>query len=328
MTGLAKKVGKSGRIRRSYQWAKLPVGPIPAICEVLPQAEFQAFKRRCKWAAAAMMLLAALQPLRTYADSIYFTYLSAKSELPTTAQLTGGTTTSVTANETFDARPTANPGTTFTTTYGAGGSIIGTFTGSFGINVADQYGGAGNIGKYISAAANATFILKFTNTAAVPGVNYFGLDIMALDAGNNLDIYRSGVRIATFNAGVLQKAVGACPNVSNPYCGNPTTAANAGEQYAFLNIFDVSGYFDELRFTQGSGGGFETDNFTAGYRNANALFGGYIEVPEPASTLLLLPGLAALVLLRYRAALSRFWPRHRKGYRPDYGIPAFANGGD
>jgi len=305
MAGLAKKIGKSGRLRRSCQLADLPIGPVPAICEVLPEAEFHAFKRRCEWAAAATVLLAALLPLRTYADSIYFTYLNAKVEVPTTAQLTGGTTTSVTATETFNARTTANPSTSFSTTYGAGGSITGTFTGTFGIAPFDQYGGAGGIGKYITTSSSTGYSLKFTNTAAVGGVNYFGVNVMALDAGNNLDILKGGVRLATFNAGVLKSAVGACPNTNNPYCGNPTTAQNAGEQYAFLNIFDVPGYFDELRISE-TGGGFEADNFTAGFRQANALFGTYIEVPEPASALLLLPGLMGLMLWRRRAAAAGF----------------------
>lgn len=147
--------------------------------------------------------------------------------------------------------------------------------------------------------------MKFTNTAAVGGVNYFGVNVMALDAGNNLDILKGGVRLATFNAGVLKSKVGNCPDTNNPYCGNPSTAQNAGEQYAFLNIFDVSGYFDELRISE-TGGGFEADNFTAGFRQANALFGNYIEVPEPASALLLLPGLMGLMLWRRRAAAAGF----------------------
>src|SRR5277367_4779679 len=61
-------------------------------------------------------------------------------------------TFSVSGVETFDSLATGNDAP-FTTDFGTGGAITGTYSGPDGvqINNADQYGGAGGVGKYAVA---------------------------------------------------------------------------------------------------------------------------------------------------------------------------------
>ncbi len=296
------------RRRRSYHQVsyrllvKLPVGPIPAAC--LPQppspSRLRRIRRRWQRSLATFGLVAAMLPAVTFADVIYTTYLAGKQENPTTVQLQSGTTTAVTGTETFDARPlvAVGSGTPFTSDFGTAGAVTGSFSGNYGITNFDQYGGAGGTGRYITTRTAAGLSIKFTTTAAVPGVNYFGVAISALDGNNVVNLYRTGSLLTSFDADILRTALRSCPNLQNPYCGNPTTGANGTEQYVYLNFFDLSDYFDEVRLTQASGGGFEADNFTAGFREANVPFGAYVSVMEPASALLLLPGLLGLAMLR------------------------------
>ena len=161
--------------------------------------------------------------------------------------------------------------------------------------------------------------MKLTHTAAIPGVNYFGLHISALDAGNVVVLKRAGATVITYGPADLIKAIGACPDSKNPYCGNPgpgaNTGLNSGEQYAFVNFFDLNGYFDEIVLTE-SGGGFENDNFTTGYVDTNFIFGTSTSVPEPGSLPVVLAGLLGL------AAAAQLARR-----RPGTGVSALAGMG-
>lgn len=285
---------------------RLPIGYIPEICRRPEEAEA---KRRWERRAIgcsliALSIVALMQPVVTYANIIRTTILAGKAEAATTAQMTTGTTTAIYGTETFTSRPLSAVGTAagFSTSFGTGGAITAAFSGNFGILAKDAFGGAGDSGRYISTYSPAGYSIKFTHTAAVKGINYVGIDITALDNGNELTVLRNGVVLQTFSASILRTALGTCPNTNNPYCGNPVTGANAGEQYAYVNIFDVSGYFDELRLKQASGGGFEADNITVGFREVNQVFGQLINVPTPASALLLAPGLLALAMVRRRTS--------------------------
>jgi len=303
--------------RRSYRrvvyrrLARLPRGPIPDICctETRQDIVVRRWKRRGSKAASAAVFLAVMMPV-AFADTIYETYLAPKQELPTPAQLSQGPP-SVYGTETFNALATTSSsgGTSFISTFGNNGAITGAFSGVFGILNHDQYGGANTptpvagASKYIVTFDGTTGLhVKFSHTNAVPGVNYLGLQISALDAGNQLTLYRAGIVLGTYGPAALAKAAGTCPTVkgaANPYCGNPTTGENTGEQYAYINFFDLSGYFDELMLTETSGGGFEADNFTVGYLNPITPFGTVL-VPEPGSVAVVLSGLFGMMLLRRR----------------------------
>lgn len=302
--------------RRSYRrvvyrrLARLPRGAIPDICciETRRDIAVRRWKRRGSKAASAAVFLAVMMPV-AFADTIYETYLAPKQELPTAAQLGGPP--NVSGTETFNALATTtnSGGTSFVSTFGNNGAISGAFSGVFGILDHNQYGGANTptpaagASKYIVTFDGATGLhVKFSHTAAVPGVNYVGLQISALDQGNQLTLYRAGIVVGSYGPAALTKAVGACPTnngAANPYCGNPTTGENTSEQYAYVNFFNLNNYFDELMMTETSGGGFEADNFTVGYLNPIAPFGTVL-VPEPGSVAVVLSGLLGMMFLRRR----------------------------
>ena len=264
--------------------------------------------RRAAQAAAVYAFVGVLTPA-AFADQIVPTVLAPGMESVTAAQLTPANSSIIPifGTEGFNGQATG-PSSGFTTNFNTGGtasanlgtSITGTFSGSFNINPAGQYGGAGGTGNYVVAFASGGIDLTLSHTAALPGINYIGLQISALSAGNTLTFYKAGVQVGQYGPANLIQQVGACPNSSNPYCGNPTTGQDAGEQFAYVNFFDLGGYFDEGRETQIGGGGFETDNYTVGYVDTGAMFqtAALAEtaspVPEPSSTAPLLSVLAAL----------------------------------
>ena len=266
-------------------------------------------KRRASQAASVCILTGILTP-SAFADQIVPTYSAPKVEAVTAAQLTPANSPagSVFGTETFNSQATGRS-SGFTTNFNTGGaasanlgtSITGTFSGSFSINPADQYGGAGGQGNYIVAYASGGIDLTLGHTAALPGINYVGLQISALDAGNTLTFYNNGVQVGQYGPADMIASLGACPNASNPYCGNPTTGQDATEQFAYVNFFDLSGYFNEIKLTETGGGGFESDNYTAGYVDTAAMFQtsavseAVSAVPEPPSMGPLLSVLAALL---------------------------------
>ncbi|HME58631.1 MAG TPA: PEP-CTERM sorting domain-containing protein, partial [Terracidiphilus sp.] len=187
--------------------------------------------------------------------------------------------------------------------------ISGSYSGGFLSFNADQYGGAGGTGIYPEIfASGGNYTLTLTASGDVPGVNYFGLWFSALDAGNDLKFYENGTLLLDFTPTLYQQLVGACPNASNAFCGNPNSqflGQDSGEQFAFLNFFDTNGYFNEIVFTETGGGGFESDNHTVGYQDPSNPSGTIIgAVPEPSTFLLMLPGAMAFIGLGRRFAFK------------------------
>ncbi len=205
-----------------------------------------------------------------------------------------GSGTCVVGTETFDSRAS---GSTFTTDYGTGGVISGTYT-SVQINGADQYGGAGGTGSYPVAFGGTPYNVDLTTTL-VSGINYFGFWLSALDDGNQVSFYRNGVDVFDFTPADLIAALGACPG--SAYCGNPNSPyhVNGSQLYVFVNFFDTDGTFDSIHFREDPAvGGYELDNHTVGYVTAET----GTAVPEPASLALFGAGLLGLLGARRRKA--------------------------
>lgn len=184
--------------------------------------------------------------------------------------------------ETFNtATPTAG---TLTTNFN-GSSVTGTYTGSFAILAADAYGGAGG-SRFISTSGLGG---SYTLSLSAP-VNYFGLWLSALDAGNDLSFYNNNTLVETFTPADFINMVGACPSSANAYCGNPSNGLDPTEQFAYLNFYDATGGFNKIVFNQSNATGaqFESDNQAVASLDAPP---GTSVVPEPASLLLLGSGL-------------------------------------
>lgn len=176
------------------------------------------------------------------------------------------------------------------------GPFSATYSGDYQILNADQYGGAGGVGKYIaSARPQSAYTINLTHDSTVRGVNFFGLDLTALDAGNKLTFLRGGNAVATYRSADLEAIFGPCGG--GPYCGNPTTRQNQGEAYGFLGFTDQTGTFDQITFQETTSGGlFESDNHTLAYVTPTATTAA-VAVPEPGTLALLMGFLAGLGLL-------------------------------
>ena len=184
--------------------------------------------------------------------------------------------------ETFDTRTS---GASFTTDFGTNGAISATYS-AVQINPADQYGGSSGTGKYPVAFSGTPYSLHFTTdpTLFPHGVNYFGYWLSALDGGNHVAFYKNGTQVGSLTPADVLARIGG----NRTYFGNPNAirhGQDGGEPFAFINFYDTTGSFDEVRFTQTTqGGGYESDNHTVGYYTAT---GG---TPEPATWAMFLTG--------------------------------------
>ena len=227
--------------------------------------------KRMMTAAAAAGLASAGA---AHADVFYLNYEAPGVENTTASFTVVGVTT-------FDTRTSEIP---FTTHFHTGTAITAQYS-AVQINPADQYGGAGGTGQYAVAFADTSYSMHFTYDPAVlpNGVNYFGYWLSALDAGNRVAFYRDGVEVGSLSPADVLARIGG----DSAYFGNPNAAfagQDAGEPFVFINFYDTTGSFDEVRFSQVGGGGYESDNHTIGYYTA---IGG---VPEPATWTLLMAG--------------------------------------
>ena len=206
-------------------------------------------------------------------------------------------------------------GTSITGIYSAG---TNTTTGTDWVKTpANQYGGQNGTDPYPElfgptapqandhTAAQNSYSVTFTANG-VPGANYFGIWISALDAHNNLQIYgTSGQLVLDFTPTQLIKALGACP--TSGYCGNPTAAfsgQDAGEQFAYVSFFDLTGYFSSVSLSDNGGTGFESSNHAVAYFDPNTPFGTVLSstapVPEPPALWLLATGVLLIGWARRR----------------------------
>lgn len=240
-------------------------------------------RRGTVWTVVAGLLLVGMAGPKAKADAFSISYLAAGVQAPT------GITTNY---ETFTGK-TYN-GTSMTTNFNNSG-ITGTYTGQLALAAADEYGGAGGTGQYITTAAssgNATYTLTLSSA-----VNYFGLWFSALDAGNDLSFYNGDTLVFSFTPTQYASLVGVCPGTS-AYCGNPNGVNdNTGQQYAYLNFYDTVGSFTSIKFTEIAGdGGFESDNQAVAELSTAPGGTSLSAVPEPVSLAMVGTGLIGLVL--------------------------------
>lgn len=245
-------------------------------------------------AAAATILLAGAAQAHTFQIS----YGNPGEQTANSVVVSNADTLGV---ENFDGLPTGN--SAFNTDYGTGNVIVGHYTGTPSITGADQYGGADGTGHQIKSYNADTYTITFTNDGSIPGVNYFGFWLSALDHGNQLVFKNGGVTVGVYTPDDLLNALGNCPNA---YCGNPTApflGQDSGEPFAFVNFVDLDGFFDEIDIYEDPHvGDYESDNHTVAYcRDPKAcVTGNLIGAPEPISLSLFGAGLAAAGFMRRR----------------------------
>ena len=263
---------------------------------------------------ALMAFLAAGAASALYGDTIVPTYLTAKTEAPDTTALCSDTSICWVGEQSFakSSVPAAGVFPVVTTVGSPTGTISGTYSGSLTVSGANEYGGTGGTG-YFASVSDGSYTLKLTTSGDLPGVNYFGLWFSALDAGNDLKFYEKNAQgtetlLYDFTPALFQKLVGSCPNSSNAFCGNPSGAykgEDSGEQYAFLNFFDTTGYIDEIVFTETTSAGLESDNQTVAYLDpieaSDTVIG---TTPEPGTFVLLSIGAMAFILFRRPLAVK------------------------
>lgn len=247
---------------------------------------------------ASLMAAAVVTPAG--ATTITPTFGAAKAETVDQTALCAGTTTCVVGIETFNTRTVSNFTNGFTTDFGTGGTITGTYasvgTPNLKLYANDAYGGSttpvSSTGQYAYPELfSGSYQLTLT-TSGVPGVNYFGLWISALDSNNDLKFYSNGTLVLDFTPTLMKSYINAMSNKA-AYYGNPENGLDTSEAFAFVNFISTDGTFDKVLFTNSGNSGFESDNDTVAYRTpSSVVFGNAI--PEPTSLALLAGGLAGL----------------------------------
>jgi|GEM_PF-696786 len=287
-----------------------------------------AFRNARTWFAATLLTLAAsIAPAQ--ADTVQITYSPAGQTGPNTAAICAGASVCDYGMENFSAWTGSSTFTSYFDDAGAGthntldgSTFVGTYTA--GRNTTTGNGGewvkqpqniyGGVTGPYPElygpkalggGSGTASYGLALS-AAGVPGVNYFGVWISALDAYNNLTIYDGQNVIAQFNAATLQAQLGSCP--ASAYCGNPTLGekgADNGELFAYVNVFDLDGYITNVVFSDDGATGFESTNDAVAYINTVHSVGtvlGAQNVGEPGTLAIFGVALIGLGLVRRRQA--------------------------
>ena len=239
----------------------------------------------------SLLLPAVLTSEAARADSFVVTYGAAGVESADTALLCAGTTVCVVGQQKFTGSFNGQ------TDYGTSGAIAGAYTGDYGVVNATQYGGAQGLETYLATFSNTGYTITLTHSASVPGVNYFGFWLSALDSGNQLEVLRDGAVVGIYTPADLRAAVGSHP----AYFGNPSgtfAGQDVQEPFAFVNFFDLTGYFDQIKiFEAPLIGGYESDNQTVGLFTKVSAASAVVEAPLP------LPGASPFAFAALAAGL-------------------------
>jgi hypothetical protein len=172
-----------------------------------------------------------------------------------------------------------------------------TYVGNQFVIPADQYGGAGGVGNYLSIQANNSVTLSLSTPQA-----YFGMWLSAADSANQIEFFNGSQMVGSFSAtGPLMSSLPAT------YLGNPNSqflGDDPTEKFAFVNFYapGVSDMFNEIVFTNLPGGtNFESDNHTF-----STTLQAPSAVPEPSSLVFCTSGMILL---------SGFWLLKRSRVR-------------
>ncbi len=203
----------------------------------------------------------------------------------------------------FTTRYTSGPNR-----FATGTAIMGSYSPLSAV-AADQYGGAGSA-YYPAVLGTGSYSVDF-RVQGLPGVNYIGVWISALDGANGLRLFTSDGQITAYSASMLADYIGG----TAAYFGNPTRAfagQDGAELFAYLNIYDLDTSITRVEYTNAGWSGFETSNHAVGSLSrdaaARAMGSGVFaavatSVPEPATI--------ALVGLGLGGAAVAQWARRR-----------------
>ncbi len=205
-------------------------------------------------------------------------------------------------------------------------SAIGTYqfssTSHFAVLAADQYGGA-NGSDYVSVGVqsqSSTPVDLDLSRAA----NYFGFWWSAGDPNNGISFYYNTTLLTRITTATIVSllsahngsvtAVNGSTYSKSSYYGNPNNGRDAGEPFAYVDVFAGGTEFNRIVFDNSgtSGSGFESDNHSvyfgsAGPNGASVFVENVPAVAvtgaEPASIVLSLLGLIGLAALGYKKLL-------------------------
>jgi hypothetical protein len=210
--------------------------------------------------------------------------------------------------QSFDGLSTGYSATGFD--WNSGTNKIGSYQNTLIMN-ADQFGGAGansqynNKNQYFDVDTNRSGQANFTVSTLklTTAQKYFGLWWSAGDSSNVLQFLSNGQVVQTMTTADVKNYINNLANKSD-YYGNPTAEFkdnNTGEPYAFLNFYNVDGTFDEVKFSNIGGSGFESDNHTVA--SSYTKYSGSIVTAVPESSSLL--GVLAIGFVGASSFLTR-----------------------
>ena len=176
------------------------------------------------------------------------------------------------AMETFDAQSTANATTLnnvfqsavgTATLYTATGSSISPVNvgaaGTFGGASANGTGTISGYGKFANNYPNSTFVYPNSTSITVnlgASLNYFGLDMEAVNNGNNVALYSGSTLVYNFSTNDLMNLIGS----------NSAYKSSNNDYWAYTNFYGTNGVtFDRVVL---SGTYFESDNYVIGTYSA------------------------------------------------------------